>query len=257
MFFLSLLTRPFRLIGLLITVGLVAGGYWAWQKIHSSTPVSDAQALAAFRTEGTRTPGGAGIPRAGVYSYRVTGSERASAGPLAVDRKLPSRAQVIVRRVPGGYVSEMHLSDEHLEAFTYRVDTSGTRLTDTRVNLTFLGFGRDDRRRLQPAPLHLPAALAVGKSWRGAYKAGSLAVGVTSKVLRTANVTVGGRAVRTFVVSIRSTTTGAHPGTRVETLWWSPSLALPVRMKIDQDIGGIVGLKATADITLESTAPRT
>ena len=257
MFFLSLFTRPFRLIGLLVTIGLVGGGYWAWQKLHSSTPFSQEQALAAFRAEAQAPTAAARIPRPGVYTYRVTGSEKATAGPLAVDRKLPSRAQMIVRRVPGGFETELHLSEEHLETFRYRVNASGTYATDTRTKLTFLRFGRDDRRRLQPAPLDLPASLPVGRSWRSVYKAGDLLVRVSSKVKRSENVSVGSRTFSTSVVSIRSDTSGAHPGHRIETVWWSPQLALPVRQRFDLDIGGIVGLKATATLQLLSARPRT
>lgn len=257
MFLVSLLTRPLRLIGLLITIGLVGGGYWAWRELHSSTAFSEQRALAAFRAEPQAPTGGARIPRPGVYTYRLSGSEKATAGPLAVDRKLPARAQMIVRRVPGGYETELHLSEEHLETFRYRVDAAGTHATDTRTKLTFLSIGRDDRRRLQPAPLHLPADLRVGRSWHGAYKAGSLAVRVNSKIARSENVRVGGRAFRAYVVSIRSDTAGDHPGRRIETLWWSPELALPVRHRVDLDVGGIVGLEGTATLSLLSARPRT
>jgi hypothetical protein len=256
LFFLSLLTRPFRLIGLLITVGLVVGGWWAWNEIHSSTSASEAQALEDFRTR-DQAAAGARRPRPGVYAYRVTGSETASAGPLEVKRDLPSRAQMIVRRTSAGYETELRLSEEHVETFAYRVESSGTRITSSNVKLMFLKIGRDDRRTLQPAPLYVPANLSVGRSWRAAYKAGTLAVVVANKVVRTENVTVAGRALRTFVITSRSDTTGAHSGKRVETMWWSPELVLPVRQTVDMDIGGIVGLKAKARLDLQSFLPRT
>lgn len=256
MFFLSLLTRPFRLLGLLITVALVVGGWWAWNKAHSSTPASEADALQDFRTRDQAGTAGPRRPRAGVYTYRVTGSETASAGPLEVKRDLPGRAHMIVRRTPAGYETELRLSEEHVETFGYRVESGGTRIATSNVKLMFLKLGRDDRRTFQPAPLYVPANLAVGKSWRSAYRAGSLAVAVTNRVTRTQSLPVAGRAIRTFVITSRSDTTGAHSGSRIETIWWSPDLVLPVRQTVDMDIGGIVGLKATARLDLLTLRPR-
>lgn len=256
MFFLSLLTRPFRLLGLLITVGLVAGGWWAWNKAHSSTAASEDDALQDFRTRSQTGTAGSTKPRAGVYAYRVSGSETASAGPLELTRDLPRRAQMIVRRTPAGYETELRLSEEHVETFGYRVDAAGTRITTSHVKLMFLKFGRDDRRTFRPAPLYVPANPGVGRSWRSAYTAGSLAVVVTNKVTRIQNVTVAGRAIRTFVITSRSDTTGAHSGSRIETIWWSPDLVLPVRQTVDMDIGGIVGLKANARLDLLTLRPR-
>jgi hypothetical protein len=256
--FLGLLTRPLRLVGLLITIALIGGGYWAWREIHSSTPVSEEDALAAYRAGGqTGAVDGSRTPRPGVYTYSVTGSEKATAGPLGVDRDLPDRARMIVRRIPGGYETELRLSEEHIEGFTYRVDSRGTWATATRTKLTFLSFGRDDRRRLVPAPLHLPASLRVGLAWSDTCKAGDLIVRATSRVLRTETVRVAGRAFDTFVVSIRSDTEGAHPGRRIETLWWSPELALPLRHQTDLRIGGTVGLAGEATLQLLSARPRT
>jgi hypothetical protein len=187
----------------------------------------------------------------------VSGSETASAGPLEIKRDLPGRAQMIVRRTPAGYETELRLSEEHIETFGYRVEAAGTRIVSSNVKLMFLKFGRDDKRTFQPAPLHMPATLAVGKSWRSAYKAGTLAVVVTNKVTGTQAVTIAGRSLRTFVITSRSDTTGAHSGSRIETMWWSPELVLPVRLTVDMDIGGIVGLTAKARLDLLTLRPRT
>ncbi|MEW6582664.1 MAG: hypothetical protein AB1416_07890 [Actinomycetota bacterium] len=255
---LGLLTRPFRLVGLVVTVALIVGGIWAWRRIHTSTPAAEDRALAAYRTQGST--GGAvrpGVPRPGVYSYELEGSERAGAGPVHVTRDLPRRAPMIVRLVPGGYETELRVSEEHLEGFRYRVTSRGTLAVSTRTKLTFLGLGRDDRRTLTPRPLHLPARPAVGAGWRDVYKAGSLLVRVQSRVLRAETVRVGGRSVPTVVVRIRSDTEGVHPGRRIETLWWSPDLALVVRRVDDLEIGGTFSFDETATMRLVSTTPRT
>jgi hypothetical protein len=58
------------------------------------------------------------------------------------------------------------------------------------------------------------------------------------------------------VIEIRSDTSGAHPGLRAETLWWSPDLSLPVRHRSTLDIDGIVGLEGSATLNLVSAGPR-
>ena len=258
MFVLRLLTRPLRLVALLLLLALVVGGIWAWREVRSSTPASEEEAVAAFRggaqAAASRRPG---VPRPGVYSYRVDGFERASAGPLRVSRPLPRRAPALVRPTPDGYELEVRFSKEHVEGFRYRVDGRGIFAVQSRTELTFLGVGRDDRRALRPPPLHMPLRPHVGQEWRGTYRAGDLVVRVRSRVLRAETLRIGGRSVPTVVVAIRSDTEGAHPGRRIETLWWSSEVGLPVRHETDLEIHGVVGLTAKATLELVSTQPRT
>lgn len=254
---LGLLFRPFRLIGLLITIALVVGGIWLWRRAHSSTPVAEDRAVAAFRagdgTTGTRP----GAPRPGVYVYSVEGEETAGAGPAHVTRALPGRAPMIARLAPGGYETELRLSEEHLEGFSYRLVPAGTRTVASRTKLTFLGIGQDDRRDMRPPPLRLPATFRAGQTWRDTYRAGSLVIRVRSRVVRSATVRLGGRSIPCWVVRITSDTEGTHPGTRVETLWWSPPLGLALRRTDDLQVGGVFSLKERATMRLLSATPRT
>ena len=258
-FLLSLFTRPFRLIGLIVTVGLIVGGIWLWNRAHSSTPVSEERALADFRGRAAEEPARVrpGVPRAGVYSYRVQGRETAKAGPASIGRDLPGRASYVVTPTPAGYEEEWRLSEEHIEAFRYRVAPGGARTVWTRTKLTFLGFGRDDRRDLRPPPLRMPLRPRVGQTWRSSYMAGDLPVMVAARVLRREPVRVGGRPVPALVVHVHSETGGAHPGTRDERVWWAPSLALALRMEVDMEVRGTFGLSGEARLELESTDPRT
>jgi hypothetical protein len=123
--------------------------------------------------------------------------------------------------------------------------------------VTFLGFGRDDRRDLRPAPVHLPRDLRVGRAWSGRYSAGELPVSFRSRVLRRETVEIEGRRIACVVVRTVGDTGGAHPGTRTDTRWWSPALALPLRWTIDMRIRGVASLDTRADLTLESLTPRT
>jgi hypothetical protein len=254
---LGLLTRPLRLIGLLVTVGLVVGGIWLWRSAHSSTPVPARDAVAAYR-EGAavRPPPAAGLPRPGVYTYRVSGSERGGVGPLGIQRTLPGEAQLIVTALPGGaYQTELDYSREHIEAARYRRTPAGIQITWRRTDITFAGFGRDDRRAVSPSSLYLPAAVRVGRAWTERYRTGDLSVSATSRVVRAERVTVGGRSVPTLVVVTRSVTSGPHPGTRTETIWWAPSLGLEVRRSDRLRVTGTFAFRESADLSLESAEP--
>ncbi len=255
-----LVSRPWlAAVGLVLLV-LVGAGVWAWHQARSSSPVSEAAAVAAFREGGGESGGSEapGIPRPGVYTYDQSGSERGGAGPVSISRDLPGNARYVVTRVAGGYAEELDISQEHIEGLRLRVAADGgSHAVSRRTEVDFLGVGRDDRRDLRPPPVHLPHALPVGRGWSGRYMAGELPVSFHSRVLRREAVEIEGRRIPCVVVRTVGDTGGAHPGTRTDTRWWSPALALPLRWTIDMRIRGVVTLDTHADLTLESLTPRT
>jgi hypothetical protein len=82
-------------------------------------------------------------------------------------------------------------------------------------------------------------------------------VSYRSEVLRREAVEVGGERHPAVVVRTIGDTGGAHPGRRVDTFWWSPRLALPLRWTIDMEIRGTVSLDTESDLRLEAVEPLT
>lgn len=80
---------------------------------------------------------------------------------------------------------------------------------------------------------------------------------VASRVVRREHVAVDGTVVETLVVDSRSTRSGAHPGTRLDTLWWSPALGLPVRWDVDMDIGGVFAFRSRTSLKPVQTTATT
>jgi hypothetical protein len=253
--FPSLVQKPVRAALVVLLVAAVGAGVWLWQRAGESTPVSEERALREFREDGGGGAAAPGVPAAGVYTYRQEGSEEGGIGPASVSRDLPDQARYVVTRAEDGYRAQLSMSQEHVEGVTLRVGTAGTHEVARRTKVTFLGFGRDDRRTLRPAPLWLPSRLRAGRAWSGAYSAGDLPVTYRSRVLRRDAVEVDGRRWAVWVVRSQSRTGGAHPGDRTDTWWWSPRLALTLRWDIDMRIGGPASLDTRATLHLLRTAP--
>jgi hypothetical protein len=248
-------TRPFRLLTLAVVAGLAVGGALLWRNARGSDPVSEREALAAFRERpgGAAPPGG---PAPGVYTYRSSGSERGGVGPFAVSRRLPRTARLVVTAAPGGWEGEFSYSRQHIEGTRYVTAADGIRITWLRTDVTFAGFGSDDRRSVDPPSLFMPAGPAVGDAWKERYRTGDINVVDDNRIVRAERVRVGARSVQTLVVKIHSVTDGPHPGTRDEKMWWSPSLGLPVRSDVAMDIGGVFAFRATSSVSLTDPEPR-
>jgi hypothetical protein len=253
----SSLFPRWALVGLVVLLALAGAGFWAWRSASSSTPVSEEEALSSFREGAGAATTRPGVPRPGVYTYRQTGEERGGAGPLSVTRGLPDEARYVVTTTAEGFEEQLSLSEQHIEGVRFRMTAEGSRAIWRRTDVTFLGIGRDDRRDLRPPPLHMPSRLPVGRVWSGRYAAGELPVSYRSEVLRREAVDVEGERLPALVVRTVGDTGGAHPGRRVDTFWWSPRLALPLRWTIGMEIRGTVTLDATADLRLETAVPRT
>ncbi len=251
------LRRSMSIRVLVVVVALLTIGWVVVRNVAgSSDPVTDREALATFNAAASGAVP-AGGPAPGVYRYRAKGSERGGAGPLAISRAVPAEARLVVTPRGAGWEAELSYSRQHVEGARYEVRDGAIRVTWRRTKVTFAGFGRDDRRTVDPPSLVLPARAAAGTRWNEDYRTGDISVHAQSRVLRMERVRVDAMTVDTLVVESRSTTTGPHPGTRVETLWWAPALGLPVRWDVDMDIGGVFGFQAGISVELVNTVPTT
>lgn len=248
----SRLARPAVLVPVGVVLVLIAAGAWFWARAGGSTPVSENAALKEFGDGGSRTTVG---PRAGVWTYRATGDETVSLGPFDVERELPSPARVVVRPAPGGYWRTLAFSEEHVEAARLRVTPRGQYLEERVTTVKVAGIGRDDRQVLVPPPLVHPRGLRVGMTWTERYSLDQVKVDARVRVLRREVVRVGTTDIPAFVVRTRGEITGPFPGTRVDEMWWSPALSMPVRWKLDMDVQGVASLRTTADITMTAPPP--
>ncbi len=256
---ISFLSRPLRLVALVVLLAVAGGAYWLWQGANSSTAVSQDGALAEFRAKGVSdAPPAPGVPAAGVYRFRASGTESAGSGVLSASRSLPPEAVYVITPKAGGYHEDLRLSEEHVEEADFAVGERGASATWRRTKITFLGIGEDDRDAVEPPSFDHPAPsrFAVGRSWKGAYRLGDLRVAYTGKVTGRETAELDGRTIPVFVIRTDSTFTGSTPGTRTDVLRWSPELSLPVTWSITQETGGDAEFAMDAELTLVSGVPQ-
>lgn len=255
------MTHPFAILRrkwwvLAVGVLLVGAGVLVWHEATHSDPVSPDEALHDYRDErGVPTHGG---PRPGVYRMSVTGREDGGLGPVRAPRTLPRQGTVTVTGTDDGWEVLTTYSRQHIEAARYVAKGPQIAMTWRRVDVTFVGIGRDDRRDIDgTARLLTEENPEPGTTWTDRYLTGSLVNEVTNRVLRRENLSIGGESVATVVVRSRTTTTGALSGTRDETFWWSPAHRLVVRSSLAVDIGGVVGYRSHIDSRLDDLTPVT
>lgn len=245
---------PWIVLGLVVVV--TAAGVLLWRAAGRSDPVTLAETLERFRAAGAAETA-SDAPAPGVYTYEVSGAEEGRAGPLTVRRDLPAEAQMTVTRSGPGWEAELALSAQHVEAGRYGVASEGVVQSWRRVDLTFAGFGRDDRRELVGGLVIAPSPLRVGQAFNDDYLAGSLRNRVRGRVDRREDVTVGAVSVPAYVIVADTATTGALSGSRRETTWWSPELRVPVRARVQVTLDGPFGYSSTYEIRLVALVPET
>lgn len=114
---------------LIVVVGLLTIGWVVLRLVAgSSDPVSDRDALATFAAaaRGTVPNGG---PAAGVYRYRAAGSERGGTGLLAISRKVPAEARLVVTPNGVGWEAELSYGRQHIEGARYTLQDGAIQVT--------------------------------------------------------------------------------------------------------------------------------
>jgi hypothetical protein len=251
--------RGYILIGVgVVIVAVVVAGFLFWRTLDDTDPVKVSDALAEYRESPTPGAPRPGLPAAGVYEYRVTGSERLARGPISIDRTLPEIAPMIVRRTGDGYETDVRYSEDHTELSRYDLRPQGAFVTFARtvVSIPLTTTTRD--REWTPPLLRLPLRPEVGQRWGGPFTAGDLELQIRTQVVRRETVEAGGRTVRdVFVIRSRQAITGEYTGARTETFWYSPRTGLIVRYAIDSELNGPTDFDITAEQALRSLTPQT
>lgn len=230
---IRLLTLPFRLVGLLVLIAIVAGAFWLWQEVRSADGASFASARADLAGGGGQPePIDGRRPFSGVWTWEQDGTERPSALGLGITRRLPGRAPMIVRHTPRGFEMELRLSDGRAESWGLDRSPNGWFLARRRSRAGAFGLSGSRDDRLRPAPLWLPDERSEVPTWRSVGARGADAFVATGRILGRKVVRIDGEPIPTVILRRRIETRGASAETTIETWWWAPSRALPVRVSL-------------------------
>jgi hypothetical protein len=244
--------RPGKIISLAILVAVVGGGWWAWGRLHRSDAASRSAALATVRdAKGPAT----GVPQTGVYQYASGGDERIGLGPLSVGRKLPRTALLVVSPSPNSRFADLRLSGDHSEGWRIQTSDAGVKGIARTIRVGTLGYTREVSGDAVPPVLLRPAKFRRGLKWQSVYKVGAIVFRRESSVLARQTVTVAGHPLRTWVIQTRETMTGALHGDETRKEWWSPTLALDVRIEWHRNLDGTIVNIVSDTLELKTVEP--
>ncbi len=227
--------RPGKIISLAILVAIVGGAWWGWGRLHRSEPASRSEALGAVRDAKGQD---SGIPKTGIYVYASGGDERIGLGPLSVGRTLPSDQLLVVTSSPNSRFVDLRVSGDHSEGWRIQTSDAGIKGIARTIKVGTFGYTREVSGNAVPPVLLRPAKFRRGLKWQSVYKVGAIVFRRESAVVGRETLTIGGRPVRTWVIQTKETVTGALHGDETRKEWWSPSLAVDVRVEWHRNLDG-------------------
>ena len=201
-------------------------------------------------------------PTPGTYRLSVSGSEKVQFGPVSFcNQTLPTATTLVVKpaqgEAPGSYDFDVPYvpgsAGQHDERHIYRFTKTAVSLSYEIATVTCQGVRQSSETSYAPVQPRIELPLRVGRTWHYTGGGSSRTEDATFKVLRTETLSVAGRQVLTYVVQTTTTFTGDESGTRDQTWWYAPSLALPVKWREKQS-GHRSGASYSGDITATITA---
>jgi hypothetical protein len=247
------LLRPLRLISILVLVGLVGGGYWAWQRIHRSDAASQSDALAVIRSDPNQA---AGLPLTGVYRYQQAGHERIGFGPLTIVRNLPAIMLVSIAPTAADTRDYTYAySSDHVEAWRVQTTPSGLLGIRRALKIGTLGYTATVAGDAQPAVILQPRRLGVGSRWQWITTVSGTVFTSASTVRRRGHLVLAGRRYTVFVIQVSETATGPLHGNEQVTHWYAPALGVDLRIDWQRTFSGTIVNNVTDSMLLVAAAP--
>lgn len=245
--------RPGRLISLAMLAAIAGGAWWGWGRLHRSEPASLSAALATVRLAGKT---GTGAPSWGVYTLISSGTERLGLGPLTVARTLPAAGLIIVSAAAGGERDvTLALSADHSELWRVHLGSDGLYGTYRSLRIGTIGYAREIAGEASPPVLLVPKGIKVGSKWTSRYAMTGIVFVRDARVSGKETLTIGAKAVKTFVIDTTETVTGIVHGTDRLREWFAPSLGIVVRATWGRTLEGTIVNVVQASYEVASLTP--
>jgi hypothetical protein len=244
------LLRPGRIVFLVLVAAIAVGGWWLWGRLHRSPEASLTAAIRSVKA----APSAAGIPAAGVYRMRLSGTEQIGIGPLTFDRSLPRQALLVVTGTSGGGREvELRLSADEAEA--WRVDRTGRIGRARSLSVGVLGHTHAFAGAATPAVTLVAPKLRAGSRWHSTFVADQIAFDRTSRVRQVGHYVLGGVSFPAYEIEAKETATGALNGTTTTRGWFLPRLGLYSTLVMVRQYDGLITSQLHATLTLLSQNP--
>jgi hypothetical protein len=245
--------RLFKLLPLLLLAAIIAGGWWAWHRVHRSDAASQAAAIASVHSSTVTVPG---TPAAGVYRYTQTGSEQIGLGPLTIRRGLPATALLVIRPVsPTTRDETFDYSLDHAEAWRVVQTSAGDFATSRSLRVGTFGYAATVTGSLAPPVMIQPRRLRIGDHWQWIGTVGGTVFSRVSTVVRHETITAAGQRWSVLVLSVSDTATGALHGNDNQTVWYAPTLGVAVKIVWHRAFGGTIVNVVDDTLTLDTPTP--
>jgi hypothetical protein len=209
-----------------------------------AAPTSGPGTSSATAGSGTAAPAGGptpvaeptlALPRVGQYTLAVSGRESVDMGPLGFcSNAFPNTAQLGVEPTSGAGPTSFNFDlrlypgepNKHDERHIYTYSTHNIVENYEEAVVTCGGVKQSTTVNFAPPQLRLVEPLYVGEHWSSHGGDSSRTEDTSSMVSGTSTVTVQGSTYPVYVVVTHVTMTGSEHGTRVQTWWYSPTLAM-------------------------------
>jgi hypothetical protein len=273
--------RPLRRYGLRVaavsvvaTLAVIAAAaYVVVRVLTSSAPMANVgvdQAVAQFEGSGgaatsTAHPQGPlGPPRAGVYTYRASGSWTTTVPVFGTERRvLPATVPAVLQADGDGWTLAFAYFDKHHTTLSYR-GSAGPELEESAGDTDSVRFGFRVRSSMTCSPDVVVRPVSPGTSWdqdcrgvtRGVISA-TQDLPSTTTLMGIDRLDVGGTPVDAWHVHRATKVVGSETGTLLSDSWYSTADGLLLRLETQSRTSGLVDHVEAIRLDLASLTPRT
>lgn len=209
----------------------------------SASAESSIAATAAPTVAPVPTPSKVGntvLPLLGTYKLAVSGVEKVKFGPITgCTNTFPATSSLTISKAVGYptnsynfdlryYTDDPSRPDER-QIYTYGTNRSVSKPYELD-SVTCAGVKQASEVDYSPSQLRVASSdLHVGQSWKVNGGGTSRTEKGTFTVTSRTSLTVQGHSYVVYVITSPLTLTGSDSGTRNDTWWWSPALAIPLK----------------------------
>jgi hypothetical protein len=223
-------------IGAAIVIAAVAAGIWFFALRSPGTQIDLRQAIRLYRQDqqAGRSGRGAGLPPAGVYRYRTSGSEHLSVG--GISRSFPTVTEMIVND-SNCATFKWAPFNEHIEGLVEcRLGGQGFAMTSALSDEKIAGIHTAETIDCPPGAYFVPPDPTTGQEWHSMCHSSGERVAYFGQVIGGSSIDIGGRTVPALHTRVTLSFSGSKSGWSPTDYWISMQNGLILRQRETVDV---------------------